>query len=180
MQQLSARVACLCALLCASGAAHATEPQQELDPPAPAYFLARAWQAASDAQLDALRGGFEVTSNLAVSFGFVRSVTINGDLVSELRFNLPDVAHITTDQAKMVSDALASAQIVQNGAGNSVGVNNALAGLSASTVVQNSLNNQSIQTQTVIDAGVNSLGLLHVLNTRDTLRDALTGAIGVR
>jgi hypothetical protein len=180
MHQLSARVACLCALLCTSGGARATELQGQPEPTGSGYFLASAWPPASDAQLDGLRGGFEMSNNLAVSFGFVRSVSINGDLVSELRFNLPDVAHITADQAQMVSEALTSAHWVQNGAGNSVGLSNALSGLSASTVVQNSLNNQVIQTQTVIDAGANSLGLLLGLNTHGTLRDALAGAIGAR
>jgi hypothetical protein len=52
--------------------------------------------------------------------------------------------------------------------------------LGAATVVQNSLNNQDIRTLTQINAGVNSLGILHAINTQGALRDALIGAVGLR
>lgn len=145
-----------------------------------AHFSTDAWVVASDDELATLRGGFEAPNGLAVSFGFVRSVTINGDLVAETRFSLPDLTHISAEQAQQVGDALAAAHIVQNGVGNSVATGSTLNALSASTIVQNSLNNQLIQTQTIIDSGVNSLGLLHALNTQGTLRDALAGALGLR
>lgn len=147
----------VCALLCASGSAWA---QQALPPDVPA-FDASAWSAADDAVLERLRGGFEwssVASGLAVSFGFVRSVSINGELVQQTRFSLPDLAHVTPEQAMQVSDALAQ----------------------TATAVQNSLSNQNIQTLTQIDAGVNSLGILQSLNSQGVLRDALIGAVGVR
>ena len=47
-------------------------------------------------------------------------------------------------------------------------------------VIQNSLNNQNIQTFTIINTGVNSLWLLKSLNTQTVLNDALLGAIGSR
>lgn len=186
------RRGCVCALLWAAGAALAD------DSPAPAaqaqvpplralasasLFVASAWHAVDDAVLERLRGGFELSSlgaGLAVSFGFVRSVVINGDLVSQTRFSLPDLAHISNDQARLVSDALAQAHVVQNGLGNSVGAGELPASLAATTVVQNSLNNQHIQTLTQIDAGVNSLGLLRSMNAQGALRDALMGAARLR
>lgn len=146
----------------------------------PSPLDASAWPVASDAELDALRGGFDSGDHLAVSFGLVRSVSINGELVSETRFVLPDLAHVTAEQAQVVSAALGSAQIVQNGLGNQLDRQSDLAQHALATVVQNSLNNQAIRTLTVIDAGVNSLGLLQSLNTQGTLRDALIGALGVR
>jgi hypothetical protein len=194
-------------------------------------FDATAWHAASDALLDTLRGGFDFGGGLAISFGFMRSVTINGDLVSQIRFNLPDLSHITVDQAKLVSDALTQAHIIQNGAGNSAPasgtgsnaapiasvpvastpvvdvpsasaptavvaptVSQAAATISppsvsplsnsslgtgvSSTIVQNSLSNQILQSLTVIDTGVNSLGILRAIHIQGALRDALLGAIG--
>jgi hypothetical protein len=112
-------------------------------------------------------------------------------LVSQAAFKLPDLSQISVEQARQVNDALAQAKLVQTGAGNSVGSalgsglggDNPLAGLAglgAATVVQNSLNNQNIQTLTQIDAGVNSLGMLHAINTQGVLRDALMGAVGPR
>ncbi|MGJ7486474.1 hypothetical protein ACSFA2_14515 [Variovorax sp. LT2P21] len=48
---------------------------------------------------------------------------------------------------------------------------------SPATVVQNTLNNQSIQTRTVIDATTNALSLARGANTAAALRDALTRAV---
>lgn len=139
-------------------------------------FAAEKWVAMSNELLDTLRGGFATNNGLSVSFGFVRTITINGDVVSQARFNLPDLSNISAEQAKVVSMALAGAHIVQNGAGNSVGSNNAPQGLPAITVVQNSLDQQAIQSLTVIDSAVNSLGFLKSINVLNTLKDALFGA----
>lgn len=48
---------------------------------------------------------------------------------------------------------------------------------SPATIVQNTLNNQSIQTRTVIDATTNALSLARGANTAAALRDALTRAV---
>ena len=50
----------------------------------------------------------------------------------------------------------------------------------AGTLIQNSLNDQHIKTLTIINTGVNSLGLLKALNTQTVLNDALLGALGSR
>lgn len=180
MLQRSSRLALMCVLVCGAVGAWADETQGADRQP----FEAQAWAAVDDAQLDAMRGGFDLSSispGLAVSFGFARTVTINGELVSEVRFNLPDLAHISVDQAKQLGDALSRTQVVQNGMGNSVAGGNLPVGLAAATTfVQNSLNNQNIQTLTRIDAGVNSMGLLHSISAQGALRDALVGAVGAR
>jgi hypothetical protein len=48
---------------------------------------------------------------------------------------------------------------------------------SPATIVQNTLNDQSIQTRTVIDATTNALSLARGANTAAALRDALTRAV---
>ena len=48
---------------------------------------------------------------------------------------------------------------------------------SPATVVQNTLNNQAIQTRTVIDATTNALSLARGANSAAALRDALTRAV---
>ena len=206
-------------------------------------FRAEEWTAASDGYLDSLRGGFDAGGGLMVSFGYERTVTINGNVVSTIRFNLPDVGKITAEIARTVSAALAAAGIVQNGAGNRVeasfaaqspanvdrtavaaadvakssstgnatgaGItaqspansdrvaaaaaevtkssstgNAASVGVTAqfptNTVIQNSLNNQTIKSLTVIDAGVTSLGLFKTINFQTTLKDSILGAMGTR
>lgn len=171
---------CVAVCLGVVGMAHAQDAR--LNDRAP--FVASSWVAAEDSVLDQLRGGFEIDlmgSNLLVSFGFVRSVTINGELVSRIQFSLPDLAHITADQARQVSDALAQTKVIQSGLGNSVASSSstAAAGLASATVVQNSLNNQNIQTLTQVDAAANSLQSLRSILVQGTLRDAILGSIGV-
>ena len=104
---------------------------------------------------------------------------INGDLVTKTSFHLPDVTKITAEQAQLASAAIGQISIVQNGSGNSVDLA-ANSQFRAGTVIQNSLNDQWIQTLTVINAGVNSLGLLNAINTQNVLKEALLGSIGIR
>jgi hypothetical protein len=77
------------------------------------------------------------------------------------------------------SAAIADSGLVQIGPNNFVaaGVRSDLA---PETLIQNSLNDQQIQTLTVINTGVNSLGLLKALNTQTVLNDAPLGAMGSR
>jgi hypothetical protein len=126
--------------------------------------------------LENSRGGFEVSAGLTVSFGFLRSVSINGELVSNTQFNLPDVSRISAEQARVVTAAMAEARLVQVGAGNSVDTE-ALSNLSGATVIQNSLSDQHIQTTTVINTGVNSQSLFKAVNVQSVLNDALLGAL---
>lgn len=142
-------------------------------------FQASEWTPVSDKALDNLRGGFDVGQALTVSFGIVRSVTINGDLVAQTSFNLPDITKITAEQARIASLAIAETGVVQNGVGNIL-TNGIRSELPTSTVIQNTLNDQTIETLTVINAGVNSLGLLKSINTQSTLKDALIGSLKLR
>ena len=137
------------------------------------------WVAVSDQQLDDQRGGFDVGSGLAVSFGIIRTVMVNGDLVSKTSFNLPDVTQITSEQARLASAAIADSGLIQIGPNNFVDAG-VRSDLGTGTLIQNSLNDQQIQTMTIINAGVKSLGLLKALNTQTVLNDALLGALGGR
>jgi hypothetical protein len=67
------------------------------------------------------------------------------------------------------------AQWVQNGPGNFVQSDALDARLG--TVIQNSLNDQLLRTQTIINASSNGLGLLRGLNLQRTLDLALTHAL---
>ena len=149
------------------------------------------WVALEDTLLDTMRGGFDMGSGLKVSFGFVRTVAINGDMVSRTSFNFPDLKAITPDQARMAGDAIAQGGVVQNGRNNVVvASDNALASanaaeaaqpaLAAASIVQNSLNNQHISTLTQINTGVNSMGIIKSMNAQSVLKDALLGGLGVR
>ena len=137
------------------------------------------WIAASDQQLDAQRGGFDAGSGLSVSFGIVRSVMVNGDLMHQTSFNLPDISQISPEQAQMASAAIAESGLIQIGPNNFANVG-AMSERLTGTLIQNSLNDQQIQTLTIINTGVNSAGLLKAINNQTVLNDALMGAIGNR
>lgn len=128
-----------------------------------------------DAQLEATRGGLD--SNLVVSLGLERLVTINGELVSSHQFNVMDLSRITGSEAAMVRDALVPYQLVQNGAGNTV-IDPVMATQAVSALlIQNSISDQLIRSQTTINASVNTLGALKGLSFESSLRQALAATI---
>lgn len=140
------------------------------------------WAAVDSDTLDEIRGGFELPMQLRLSFGIERAVYLNGALVTTTSFNLPSLAAITgtgagtQDATGPLSVANGSVSLLQNGTGNSFSFG--LAGLPlAATVIQNSLNNQSIQSLTTINATANSLELLRSVGFQSMVRDGLTNAV---
>lgn len=140
------------------------------------------WRAVDAQALDAARGGFQLPSGLAVGLGIERMVAINGELVTHTRFAIADVRLLSVDQAALARDAMSSVQLVQNGRATSGAGLTALPGAApagmlpaalGATIVQNSLDNQRIQSQTVIDASVNTLDGFKALNFSSTVMDAL-------
>lgn len=133
--------------------------------------------AVSESRLDDMRGGFDLPSGLVVSFGISRAAFVNGNLVAQTSFNIPDIANMTAQQAQMLASANTGA-LVQVGPHNSV-QQGGLPGLTGA-VIQNSLNNQQIQALTTINAGVNSLGAFKAMNFLSTMNSALAGAVRPR
>ena len=82
--------------------------------------VGQAWIAASDSTLAKMRGGFDLGGGLMVSFGFMRSIAINGSQLVNSTFNIPNLSSITPQQAAAIGQHLGVA-IVQNGPGNKVG-----------------------------------------------------------
>lgn len=161
------RSACAASLLVLSCAAWAW-PAQAGDravPPDPAWVpVPLEWLAAQ-------RGGFQLPSGLQVSFGFERLVHVNGELVSALRVQVADVGRIRAAEAAQL-EALGRAQLVQVGPGNTMQAQ--MAGL----VIQNTLDNQSIQVRTTLDAGVGTLGMWQALNAAEALQQASQASLG--
>jgi len=156
--------------LWACGAALAERPL----PPEPAGAT---WFAVSDRTLDRQRGGFDLGGGLVATFGIMRSVYINGELVTQTSLNLGQLSALTPEQAGRLGQQMAALNLVQNGPGNSVGAN---VGGSYGTVIQNTLNNQAIRSETVIDVGSNGMGLMRQLNAGTTLHDSLMRAAAPR
>ncbi len=128
-----------------------------------------------DARLEATRGGFD--GNLAVSLGLERLVTINGEQVSSTRFNVADLSRITGAEAALVRAALAPQQLVQNGAGSGVADPMLASRTVSALLIQNSLSDQLIRSQTTINASVNTLDALKGLGFEGSLRQALAATL---
>lgn len=122
--------------------------------------------------LDGMRGGFVLPSGLQLSFGIERVAWVNGQMVSYLRIDIPDVARMTPAQAQELSK-LARTQLVQVGPGNVF-----RGGGNGGLVIQNTLDGQDIRARTTLDVGVNTLGLFQALNIGDALNDAVINAPG--
>jgi hypothetical protein len=135
------------------------------------------WQAVDDERLAELRGGFDFDNGLKISVGIQRAVYIDGNLVTTTSVSIPDLGRPTAAQAHALGIATGTINLVQNGPGNTFDPG-PISPTTIATVVQNTLNNQSIKSLTVIDATSNSLGLLKTMNFQSAMRDALNTAAG--
>lgn len=136
------------------------------------------WMAASDMTLDRLRGGFDLGSGLLVSFGISRSVSINGQMITATSFQLGDPTALTSQQAAALGQQLAAqTQVVRNGKGNSADLG---ASVPFATFIQNTVNNQTIRSHTVIEATSNAMGMVKGMNLQATISEAIAQAIGTR
>ena len=151
------------AWLSAWPAASAGEPPSTSAPPE--------WPRLDEAALDAQRGGFQLPSGLQVSFGFERTVHVNGELVSALRVQVADVGRISADEAAQLAP-LGQTQLVRIGGGA------ATQAPTGGLVIQNFLDGQQIQVQGTLDASSNALGMLQALNTAQTLQAGSAASLG--
>ena len=143
----------------------------------PAAATPSGWNAVDDATLERLRGGFVTSTGLAVSLGIERLVSINGEVVSRTSFQITDMASLGVEQARQTGAALSTVKLIQNGSDNiyqAVFAEGALGG----TIIQNTLSDQQIESRTIINSSVNSLGLLKTINFNGSVSDAIMRGAG--
>jgi hypothetical protein len=128
------------------------------------------------AQLDTLRGGFEIAGGLSLSLGIERVVSVNGEILARTNIAIPDLAAMTGDQARLAQNALGAAQLIQIGGNNYAAADLNLP--NGATLLQNTLNGQDIRTATTITSTVNSMSLLKDMNFQGTIRDAVVRSPG--
>ena len=130
--------------------------------------------------LDEIRGGFELQgSGLKFSIGIERAVFINGNLVASTVLVPKDLQQATgggsVASAQPVG-ATGSLGIIQTGTGNNVSTQQISPNL-AGTVIQNTLNDQKIQSVTTINASVNSLQTLRTMSVHNTIQTGIIGSL---
>jgi len=133
--------------------------------------------AVNESKLDKVRGGFE-SNGLQISFGIERAVYINGALVTSTSLNVSDLGKASGGQSPIssVSSSPGGLTLIQNGAGN-VFLSGPVSAANVGTVIQNTLNDQKIQTVTAINATVNSLQLVRSQNFQSSLRGAIIDSL---
>jgi hypothetical protein len=138
--------------------------------PAMAFDDFQGQQPVSEKVLDRMRGGFQSDPNgPMMSFGIQRSVYINGQLVNSTVLTIPNLLQLTNNSSNAFT-------LVQNGAGNAMTTHpSSLPPLM--TVIQNSLDHQTIQNQTVINATVAALSLNRALALGNAVSQANLNAI---
>jgi 3-phosphoglycerate kinase len=123
----------------------------------------------ADDTLDEVRGGFEMPTELHASMTLERSAYLNGERVFNRSVTIPDIGNITAEQAAALAET-AGTIVIQNGPNNAFNVPDLGP---ASTVIQNTLNDQHLVTLTTLSVEVNSLAAFRELNFQDGLRDSL-------
>lgn len=156
---------CACAVFKAAAAA----------PPAPDMQFSEE-NGVDAATLDTVRGGFSYGDNLLVTLGIDSLVRINGNTVEQSSVQFGDVGKLASGATQLSADAIQGTRLIQNsqaGQTASTLANGALAG----TVIQNTLNDQLISSQTTIRASVDNAGMVQGMNFGATLNQALLNAV---
>ena len=128
-------------------------------------------------RLATVRGGFDLGNGLVASLGIERAVYINGNLITYSSINIPDVAHITSQQAMTLASALSTVNVVQNGPGNTFNVSS-LGQAAGATVIQNTLNNQTIRNLTTLNVSVNTLNAFRDEGLQQAMQAVQVQALG--
>ena len=134
--------------------------------------------AVNERSLDKVRGGFTTPAGLQMSFGIERAVYVNGALVTTTTLNFSDLGKITGGQSAVASAVAGTGNLTlfQNGPGNTF-IAGPISAATAGTIVQNTLNDQKIQSITSINAAVNSLQMVRDQNFQSSLRGALIDSL---
>ncbi|MFO0698617.1 MAG: hypothetical protein U0236_05265 [Nitrospira sp.] len=160
----------------------------------------------SEAVLESMRGGFQIDAKgPVISFGFERNVFFNEKLVSSMTMNIPDMKRLLdhsgmkpfANRSEMKSFAndpdmkpFSNHQgtkpldprpnepftFIQSGPGNSI-AHDTPSLPPHMTVIQNSLDNRTIQSETVINATVEALTWARSLHLGNALSQANINAV---
>ena len=143
-------------------------------------LLGQQLAALDTSALDEVRGGFELEgSSLKFTIGIERAVYINGNLVATNVLNLKDLQSTAggTSVAGALPAAPSGALVVQNGPAGSNYVAPLVAQNPSATVIQNSLNDQTIQNVTTINASVNSMQTVRAMSVANAIQYGIVSSL---
>lgn len=144
------------------GSAAAAHAHESTEPPQPQSVEDLGTPVSSEKLAD-VRGGFDIGDGLQVSFGIERAIYVDGNLVTYTSVNIPDIAHITTQQAMALASALRTID-VQVGQGNTSNASSTTSKQSALGNVASNLS-PSLQSNSVIPNSVGSFSTIPGMTT---------------
>jgi len=130
--------------------------------------------AVSSAVLDACRGGFTTPAGLSVTLGIERIVTVDGHVAARSELQLGDLGRLAAGASPPPTLSAVQATLGPDGGGLMVRLDPTATG---ATVIQNSLNGQTIANATIIHATVGTQGMLQAMHFQTTLANALNAAV---
>lgn len=151
--------------------------QQQPSDSAASQSLGPEWVPLAAARLGDMRGGIDLPSGLNVSFGIERVVHVNGALVASTSLNIANLGSMTPEQASALG-AISTPTVVQIGEGNTFDPAMMFNGGATGLVIQNTLNGQDIRALTIVNVGVDTLGMLQNMNSYAAMQNALLLAPG--
>lgn len=151
-------------------------------PTANSGTLARGFEdcrVATTEELGEMRGGFELrTGGLHLSFSIERVTFINGELVATTRLGLPSL-NLRGNPHSTLPGNSSPVTLVQNGPRNNftlpAGLN--LPSTALTTVVQNTLDHQTISNMTILNTTLNSQTLQRAMAVTSSLGQMLNRSI---
>lgn len=106
-------------------------------------------EVVSDLELDSMRGGFLSADGLEISFGVEQAVLIDGILQVATTFNASSITRMLPQQAAEFSSVTMNSDVIRS---------------QMNTIIQNTQDQRIIDSITLINASVTSLGLSRQLN----------------
>lgn len=132
-------------------------------------------KVATSHELDEMRGGFEFRRGwLKMSFGLERLAYVNGAMVARTTLNFPSTGSPDNPAATQNGPVVNGPIVVQNGPNNyapTTGLTN------QAMIIQNTLDNTQIGTQTILNITLNSMALARGLAVTSSLGRMLSQSI---
>ena len=151
-------------------------------PVAATAYLFDSSDAVSSAHLDTMRGGFITGNGLKISLGIEKAVMIGGVLQTLNTLNIPDLADPNgVPQSIASTPSPQDSPAVQPIAVANTGLNPATGTLvfndGYNTVIQNSLDQETIQNLTIVNATVSNVDLYREMQLMTRINEQLINAL---
>lgn len=145
-------------------------------------FDEQGWEAISDDQLDAQRGGFTTENGMSISLGIEKSVAIDGVLQYVTTLSIPDLTKMDESAGLAWKTFIPAGNLTldQSAGGLTSIINDAdtlIMNHGLDTIIQSSMDGRIIQVNTIINAHIDSLSLYREIGLMDLVTSQLIDAM---